>query len=444
MNRRVLAFLVLAATLAPATTAYARVPEKTPKRLLEATVRRTMAGTPFLGAIPSVIVRRAGKIVLEINPSEPLQPASLLKLATTAAAMHLWGPNHRFVTRVVAATGPGTGTINGSITLVGGGDPTLATAVYRRERFVGRPKPDDLHPIPSFKSGSPTIEDLANSIKSAGVRHVTGDLIVDGTLFDEQRTQPGWIPIYLGNDPEVGYLDGLTVNEGFSDPEGHGLLRVPSLSAGAFLKTALAKRGVTVLGKVRAGTAPTGAKPIARVQSPPLSELLFYINHWSINYGAEMLLKNLGAAFGKGGTTAEGTYVVFQTLQKLGIPLDGFHQVDGSGLSILNRVAPATIAAILEYMLTAKGAEGAALRASLPVAGQPGTLFKRMRHTLAAGNLRGKTGTIKGVRALAGWVTPLDGVPVVYVMLFNRVKKPSLVTSPLDFLGITLAHYPAP
>jgi D-alanyl-D-alanine carboxypeptidase/D-alanyl-D-alanine-endopeptidase (penicillin-binding protein 4) len=444
MSKRIGLLLLIGALLSPAAPAAARVPEKTPKRLLEATVRRTLSQSPVRGATAGLIVRRAGRTLVEINPSEPLQPASLVKLATTSAAMALYGPRHRFTTRVVASVPVRSGVVDGSIALVGGGDPTLATAVYRAERFIGRPKPDDPHPIPAFAHGSPTIEDLAAKVAASGVRRVTGDLIVDGTLFDSSRTQPGWIPIYFGNDPEVGYLDALTVNEGFSDPEGRGLLASPSRSAGAFLKAALAQRGVSVLGGVRAGRAPRGAGALGAVTSPPLSELVFYINHWSVNYGAEFLLKSMGATYGGAGSSEAGIGVVARTLNKLGIPLDGLHQEDGSGLSILNRMPAATVAALLEYMLMAPGAAGAALRASLPVAGRPGTLFKRMLHTPAAGNLRGKTGTIKGVRALAGWVTPLDGVPVVYVLMFNNVPRPSRLTSPLDFLGITFARYPAP
>lgn len=434
--------LVTAALVLASAPAGARVPEKTPRRLLEASVRRTLNDKPVRGSRAGLIVMRGPRQLVGINAAQPLQPASLLKLATTITAMERFGPEHRFHTRVVAATRPVQGTLAGSLVLVGGGDPTLATRAYRAERFIGKPKPDDPHPIPAFASGSPTVEDLAAALVRAGVRRVAGDLVVDGSIFDAVRTQPGWIPDYLGNDPEVGYLDGLTINEGFTSPEAKGLLPSPSLAAGQALKAALAARGAAVSGRVRAGRAPARSVELANVSSPPMTELIFYTNRWSINTSAEYLLKNLGAAFGSGGTSPAGAAIVRETLATLRIGLTGFDQIDGSGLSLLNRMAPETIAAILVRILEMPGEAGDAMRESLPVAAGPGTLFKRLRGTIAAGNLRGKTGTIKRVRALAGWVTSLDGVPVVYVMVFNNVPRPSQLTNPLDLLGLSLARYP--
>lgn len=443
MKRLVAALLSVASALtvfSPA--AEARVPDKTPKRLLEARVRRTLSSGPARAATAGIIVMRGQRTLMAANAEMPLAPASLLKLATTAAAMKRYGPDHRFTTSAVATIAPKAGVLVGPLVLVGGGDPTLATATYRAERFIGKPKPDDPHPIPAFRSGSATIEDLAARVARAGVRRVVGDLIVDATLFDAVRTQPGWIASYLGADPETGYLEALTINEGFTDHEAKAIVASPALAAGSALKSALARRGVAITGTVRRGRAAVGAQRLAAVQSPPISEIVFYTNRWSVNYAAEFLLKNLGASFGSGGTTAAGAQVVRQTLAELGVPVDGLRQADGSGLSLQNRMSPRTVAGLVRHFLTETGAAGDALRTSLPVAAGPGTLFKRFRQTEAAGNLRAKTGTIRGVRSLAGWVTSADGVPIVFVMMFNNATRPSLLTSPLDFLGVMLTHYP--
>jgi serine-type D-Ala-D-Ala carboxypeptidase/endopeptidase (penicillin-binding protein 4) len=132
------------------------------------------------------------------------------------------------------------------------------------------------------------------------------------------------------------------------------------------------------------------------------------------------------------------------TLTQLGIPLDGLSQIDGSGLSTLNRVSPSTIAAIISWIVAAKGKEAEALRASFPVAGGPGTLFKRMTKPPTGGNLRGKTGFIRHVRGMAGWVTPPDGVPLVYVAIFNGARNALDLTSPLDLIGLALALFGSP
>lgn len=153
------------------------------------------------------------------------------------------------------------------------------------------------------------------------------------------------------------------------------------------------------------------------------------------------MLKGLGARFGGGGTTVAGARVVGETLAKLGVPLDGFRMFDGSGLSVSNRMSPRTVGGIVDWILHAEGQNGLVLRGSLPVAGGPGTLFKRMTKWPTKGNLRGKTGSIRRVRAMAGWVTPADGVPLVYVAMFNDVPRPVLLTAPLDFIGRTLALF---
>jgi len=115
---------------------------------------------------------------------------------------------------------------------------------------------------------------------------------------------------------------------------------------------------------------------------------------------------------------------------------------DGSGLSVLDRVTPRTVAGLVEKILTLRGPGGDALRASIPVSGEPGTLLKRMAGPLTKDKVHGKTGQIEHVRSMAGWVMPLDGVPIVYVAIFNNVGRPSSLTRALDILGVLLALFP--
>jgi len=440
MTRRTLALVAAGALALAAAPARAYVPEKTPKRHFEAAVRRTIRLPAARSALPGMIVLRGGRPIFTINADRAFAPASLLKLATTTTAMVRFGADHRFATKVVGRK-PTAGT-TGTVTLVGGGDPTLATRAYRQYNFF--PRPNDPIPVPVFSTASPTIEQLAAAIAAAKVRRVSGDLIVDDTLFDSRRTQPGWIPDYTRNDPDVAYISALTVNEGYSDVRGKHLFPDPATGAGVALKSALAKIGVVVTGSVRRGRAPAGAGVIAHVNSPPLSQIIGYTNRYSINYDAELLLKSLGARFGRAGTSAAGAGVVRATLTQLGVPLDGLSQIDGSGLSTLNRVSPRTIAAIVSWIVAANGAEAEALRSSFPVAGGPGTLFKRMTKPPTGGNLRGKTGFIHHVRGMAGWVTPPDGVPLIYVTIFNGAPNALDLTSLIDLLGLALALFGTP
>ncbi|MGH2725765.1 MAG: hypothetical protein ACRDKS_02190, partial [Actinomycetota bacterium] len=71
-------------------------------------------------------------------------------------------------------------------------------------------------------------------------------------------------------------------------------------------------------------------------------------------------------------------------------------------------------------------------------------LFKRMTKPPTGGNLRGKTGFIRKVRGMAGWATPSDGVPLVYVALFNNAPSPLMLTTPLDLIGTAVALFGRP
>ncbi len=82
MTRRVLALLATGALALGAAPARAYVPDKTPKRHLEAAIRRTMTLPPVRPTVPGIMVLRAGRPVLQINVDRPFLPASLLKLVT--------------------------------------------------------------------------------------------------------------------------------------------------------------------------------------------------------------------------------------------------------------------------------------------------------------------------------------------------------------------------
>ncbi|MGZ4127035.1 MAG: D-alanyl-D-alanine carboxypeptidase/D-alanyl-D-alanine-endopeptidase [Actinomycetota bacterium] len=433
MRPRFLPITLVLLMIAGPASAY--VPEKTPTRDAEAAARSTLAQPGARGTTPGIVLVRAGRELFSVNGDRPLAPASVLKLTTTTAAILRFGPDHRFATR---ALGTRRGSTVDTLYLVGGGDPTLTTEAYRVRRYL--PAPTDVIKRPAFPHGSATVEQLAARVAAAGVRTV-GKIVIDNTIFDSRKTQSGWLSRYLVNDPDVGYLDGLTINEGYGDINQKTIVPSPSAAAGAAFAGALARRGVHV-GTLGRGRAPVDSAEIARVESPTVAEIVDFTNRYSINYNAEMLLKDLGASFGGRGSTVAGVLVVFGALRALGVPTKGLVMTDGSGLSVLDRITPRTVAGLLGRILTEKGAGWDALRGSIPVAGEPGTLLTRMTAPPTKDNLRGKTGQIEHVRSMAGWVTPLDGVPIVYVAIFNTVAQPRALTGPLDLLGLLLTLYP--
>jgi D-alanyl-D-alanine carboxypeptidase/D-alanyl-D-alanine-endopeptidase (penicillin-binding protein 4) len=419
----------------------ARVPNQTPRRRLETEVSRSLTSPAARGAVAGVLVERGGSPVIGVNVDRPLTPASLTKLATTTAALLKFGPTHRFETKVVSSAKPAGGTVAGDLVLVGGGDPAFVTEAYGRKRFL--PSPGDPAPVSVFRTGFATVEDLARRVRAAGVERVTGDLVVDESLFDSVRTQRGWLPTYQKKGSvDVGNLSAMTVNEGFADVDQTLPSADPAGNAARLLRSALASRGVSVTGDVRHGRAPSKPQLIARVVSPTVADIVFYTNRWSVNYPPEMLVKGLGAKFGGAGTTEAGVRVMRDALAKIQIPLDGFSLSDASGLSVYNRLTPKTIAALIRHALDDQGPTGTAMRDSMPVAGGPGTLLKRLRGTPAAGNLRGKTALIRGVRGMAGWVTGTDGSTIVYVTLFNDAASAGSLTAALDYIGVALVRFP--
>ena len=124
---------------------------------------------------------------------------------------------------------------------------------------------------------------------------------------------------------------------------------------------------------------------------------------YSDNFYAEMLLKEVGAVQGAGGSAAAGLAVERQLLRTAGVPLAGVRMVDGSGLSLLDRWTPLGLATLLRTMW-----EDADLRPylvpSLPIAGETGTLEHRMRTGPAHGLVRAKTGTTDNASSLSGFV----------------------------------------
>ena len=122
----------------------------------------------------------------------------------------------------------------------------------------------------------------------------------------------------------------------------------------------------------------------------------------SDNFVAEMLVKELGAVQGQGGTTAAGVGFVTGLLAQAGVPLDGVRLVDGSGLSLLDRLTPDALASLLSTMWGDVEVR-LELLSSLPVAGRTGTLHDRMRRSAAAGVVRAKTGTTSNASALSGF-----------------------------------------
>jgi len=312
-----------------------------------------------------------GEPVYERNANLPLLPASNEKLAITYAALTALGPDFRIETDVLGEGAQVDTTWDGDLVLKGNGDPTLTGA---------------------------SLVALARQVRAAGITAVTGRVLADESWFDARRTGLGWKASFFIE--ECPPLSALVVDRG---RVGRRTARDPALAAATRFRAALVAAGVDVPDVVGHGVADDSAQVIGSVDSPPLVAIVHWMDRVSDNFEAEMLLKELGAVQAGRGSSAAGAGVVTGLLAEAGVPLTGVRIVDGSGLSLLDRLTPDALVALLRAMWTDAGVRPELL-AALPVAGRSGTLAHRMRGTAAAGVVLAKTGTTDNASALSGFV----------------------------------------
>ena len=220
----------------------------------------------------SVAVGLGDRIVYTHLGEQPRVLASNEKLLTSMAALDRLGPSFRYRTSAAADERPRAGVVRGDLWLVGGGDPTLT--------------PSDLSA-------------LAERLRQAGIRRVTGDVIGDTAAFDRGWWAPGWLPRI--SRAYVTRPTALRLVGGDSKPEGE---------AAAVFTTAVRNAGIEVDGETSITAAPRGLQTIATIASPPMSHLLVEQNHESDNLYAELATKVLGDRIGDEGSTTRGARVI--------------------------------------------------------------------------------------------------------------------------------------
>jgi serine-type D-Ala-D-Ala carboxypeptidase/endopeptidase (penicillin-binding protein 4) len=339
------------------------------QRQLAGALRAPHVSPGQTGAV--VLDLRTGQTVFAQHASLALRPASNQKLATTYAALTGLGPSFRIETDVLGEGEQSGATWQGDLVLKGYGDPDLSGL---------------------------QLSSLARQVAAAGIRHVSGRILGDESWFDTRRTGVGWkAQFYLHESPA---LSALIVDRGWT---GRYETARPALMAAQLFRLDLRHAGVAVTGGTAVGVASADAVQLADVESPPLSALVRHMDVYSDNFYAEMLLKEIGAVQGSGGSAAAGLVVTRQLLGEAGVPLAGVRMVDGSGLSLLDRWTPRALASLLQTMWRDPDLEPYVLRA-LPIAGETGTLHYRMRSGPAHGVVRAKTGTTDNSSALSGFV----------------------------------------
>jgi D-alanyl-D-alanine carboxypeptidase/D-alanyl-D-alanine-endopeptidase (penicillin-binding protein 4) len=430
-----------------------------------------------------VVATEDGREIIAIRPDERFIPASNTKMYTTAAAFEtiegLDRPDAEggAAVRLDAVEGRAPDVVlegNGDARLSSAKDcvsnclAALADAVAAKARVVGDVVGDDtLFPDQRWSPGM--------SWNNMSSRYGTAASAL--TLDDNEMVllvRPGaagaapsleLLPYYQVDNRAVTVAAGPT-ELNFDRMPGERLVRLTgTIAAGAEpetirmaiddpahfaawrLKALLEARGVRVRGQAVArhrvprahddpaarGGAPAPRprreEPLAKLTPPPLAEDIVVINKVSQNLHAELLLRRVGREEGSG-SLADGLAAVRAMLAQAGVARHQYDLSDGSGMSSYNRLSPRGVVTFLRW--AAARPWGAAYRASLPIAGQDGTLTRRFRGTPLEGRLFAKTGSLNATNALSGFMTAKSGRTLLFSVYANDVPEGQSGTAHID------------
>jgi len=353
------------------------------------------------------LVEQDGRVIFSHKETEPLQPASTLKLATALAALDILGPDSTFTTRFVASKAPKNGVIDGDLYVIGGGDPLFATTGYK----TVFDDPDQFYE---------DLTALADTLADAGIKQISGGIVGDESRYDATRWVSSWPTRYqIGGT--VAPLSALLVNDGStgfidtpSDPTTNRKAGDSPLLFVQTLRTVLNARGIKIAGQASIGRAPTDGQEVASFDSVPMTKVLAEMLTNSDNTTAELVVKEIGFQSKGQGTTTAGIEAIKESLTRQGFDLTGFVMLDGSGLDPNDRMT-----CTLDLALVSAISETPEVLAALPVGGRTGTLRKRMLATASTGRVRAKTGTLNSVNALSGFADTPQGNVLTFSFIHN-------------------------
>lgn len=392
--------------------------------------------------------------LLAHGETQALNPASVMKLVTTLAALDTLGPAHTFKTRVWLEGELKDGVLTGNLVLQGGGDPGLTL-----ERFWL----------------------LLREIRARGVREIRGDVLLDGNFYELEPVDPAAFdqsPLRPYNAPAAALLanfntlnlrlgvaeatvqariegdDPVILDSRLEAVEGpcngwreqlrmvledgrlvlsgrypracseqvHPLnLLAPEATVAVLFRSLWKELGGQHSGRIRPCTPAADGRLLLEFDSPPLASLVRDVNKFSNNVMAKMLFLNLGAHhFGAPANWDKGRRAVAGWLAEKGLWSEDIVLDNGSGLSRSERISAASLGRLLAY--AAQRPIYYEFAASLPAVGLEGTLKNRFNGTPVAGQAWLKTGSLNGARNLAGYVLGPEGRRRILVMLVNHDK----------------------
>ena len=308
-----------------------------------------------------------------------LRPASTMKVVTAIAALHTLGTDYRYGTRLVRTDGAaakGDSILRGNIEIRAGFDPLLSK--------------DDL-------------QSLVAALAAEGVRRIEGDIVADVSLKDTLAKGWGWCW-----DDDDAPLDALTMG-------GKDIFETS-------FRQLLADSGIVCLGTFRKGRLKPGGRTVASVERT-IDEVLLPMMKKSDNLAAESMFYQIAAHSGKPyAGRREAVRAIEALVKKMGLNPAHYQFADGSGLSLYNYVTPELLVRLLAFAYNDEALRRHLLP-SLPIAGEDGTLARRLRGTKAQGNVRAKTGTVESVSTLAGYCTAPNGHTLCFAIMNQGIRR---------------------
>lgn len=397
--------------------------------------------------------------VVSANASQAMNPASLMKLVTTLAALEILGPAYTWRTEAHAAGPIVDGVLEGDLVLRGRGDPKLTM-----ERFW------------LFLQG----------MRARGLREIRGDLVLDRGYFEPVAIDPGRFdgePLRAYNVPPDALLVNFKAVRFLFVPEGPGgvvkVVPEPHLANVDLASTVRAAEGGcgdfrsgirldvrpaagraqvafagsmaascgerywnvalldhrdyvhgvframweqlggTLRGGVRDGTVPAGSRPFTTIESPAAAEILRDVNKFSNNVMARQVFLTLSAeTLRLPGRADRSARAVQSHLAARGVDLPELVLENGAGLSREERISAAGLGKVL--LAAWQSPVMPEFVASLPLVAADGTMRRRLRDHAAAGQGHLKTGSLAGVASIAGYLLDRTGRRFAVVLIVNH------------------------
>ncbi len=411
-----------------------------------------------------------GKTIASFEPERSVTPASITKLITTATALELLDSTFRFETTVAYDGAFVNGTIDGNLYIIGSGDPSLGSRFVNDYYFLNR---------------------WCQQLKSLGVRHITGNIVTDASVYDSEPIPSKWIWEDMGNyygagvyglsvfdntlnismrsgdvgtqptilkvTPQIEGLELYNLAQSTKTPMDSAFVRgmaydnrrwivgaVPANRGQFLLKgdipnppfclaeqfaALLRHYGVTIDGTFSDHATNTLPRTTLFVhKSEPLSVLVRVTNFTSNNNYAEHIFRRLAAQNATPASNNAAIAVEKKFWQQRGISFDGISLNDGSGLSPFDAFSADFLNQILLKMYHSP--QFPAYLNSIPLAGKEGTVKNFLKQNNTA-QIHAKSGSMAGVQSYAGYILK-GGKTYTFCIIVNHFDSRKQVRKEIE------------